>query len=321
VRAIRVLRNGGPEVLEPHEVADPAPPTGDEVLVRVFAAGVNPVEVYVREGGYAGATPPPYTPGTDAGGLVEAVGDAVGDLAVGDRVYTSGSLTGTYAELALCRRAQVHPLPEAATFAAGAALGVPYATAWRAILQRGSARAGETLLVHGASGGVGTAAVQIGVAAGLEVSGTAGTTAGRRLVRSLGAVHVADHTRPGHIEGLRSLTGGRGFDLIVEMLAGINLGDDLTLLAAGGRVVIVGSRGAVEVDPRDLMSREADVRGMLLPNATVEDLSEIHTALAAGLRDGSLTPIVARELPLDKADVAHRLIMESSHRGKIVLVP
>jgi NADPH2:quinone reductase len=311
MQAIRVHEFGDPEVLVLDELARPQP-VEDEVLVRVQAAGVNPFETYVRSGLYARLPALPYTPGVDAGGvLVES----------GERVYVSGSLSGTYAELALCRRDQVHPLPEHVSYAQGAALGVPYETAHRALLQRARPAPGETVLVHGASGAVGLAAVQFALAAGLAVVGTASSDAGRELVRAQGRVLAFDHRDPRHLEEAAAATGGRGFDVIIELLANVNLGDDLTALAMHGRVVVVGSRGTVAVDPRDLMMVEGTVIGMMSNHATPEEEAETHAAIAAGLRDDSLHPVVAREYPLAEAARAHRHVMERSALGKVVLVP
>ena len=167
-----------------------------------------------------------------------------------------------------------------------AALGVPYVTAYRALFQRAHAVQGETVLVHGASGGVGLAAVQFALAAGLTVVGTAGSDAGRELVAAQGAESVFDHRDPLHLHAACQAVGGRGFDLIVELLANVNLGDDLSALAHDGRVVVVGSRGTVELDPRDLMNTDGAVLGMLLPNATSQDLSAAHAAVGKGLREG-----------------------------------
>jgi NADPH2:quinone reductase len=301
------------------------------VLVRVGAAGVNPVDTYVRAGAYSELPALPYTPGSDAGGTIEAVGPAVGSSAaedggalgveVGQRVYTTGSLSGTYAELTLCKAGQVHSLPAGIGAAEGAALGVPYVTAYRALFQRGRAAAGETVLVHGASGGVGLAAVQFALAAGLTVIATTGSDAGRALVAAQGAHHVLDHDDPHHLAAAVDLTNGRGVDLIVELLANVNLRSDPRALAMGGRVIVVGSRGKVEIDPRELMDREAEVRAMRLPNATPADLAEAHAAIAAGLADGSLRPVVGRELPLADAPQAHRDVIAGPARGKIVLLP
>ncbi len=320
MKAIRVRQFGGPEVLRLEDAADPRPGPG-EVVVRVKAAGVNPVDTYMRAGAYGAANPSlPWTPGTDAAGDVESVGPGV-DLRAGERVYTAGTLTGAYAELALCRRAQVHPLPARVTYAQGAGIYVPCATAYRALFQLARATAAETVLVHGASGGVGLAAVQLARAAGLTIIGTAGTEEGLGLVRREGAHHALSHRDPAYRKAILDLTGGRGVDVIVEMLANVNLGHDLGLLAPRGRVVVVGSRGSVEVNPRDLMSRDAAVFGMLLWRATEQELAEIFGALEARLADGTLRPVVAAELPLAEAPEAHRHVMAPGARGKIVLVP
>jgi len=311
MRAIRVHEFGGPNVLRLEELPEPLP-VDDEVLVRVQAAGVNPVDAYVRAGAYGKLPALPYTPGADAAGVLQDGGA---------RVYVGGSLSGTYAEYALCRRDQVHRLPDALSFAQGAALGVPYVTAYRALFQRAGAVPGETVLVHGASGGVGLAAVQFAVASGLTVVGTAGSEAGRELVAAQGATHVFDHRDPHHLQTACAAVGGRGFDLIVELLANLNLGDDLGALAPGGRVVVVGSRGTVELDPRDLMNAEGAVLGMLLPNAASRDIAAAHAAISTGLRDGSLRPVVSRELPLAEAARAHHHLTERPALGKLVLVP
>ena len=320
MRAIRIREFGGPEVLRLEELADPRPAPG-QVLVRVRAAGVNPVDTYIRGGGHAVKPQLPYTPGLDAAGEVEAVGEGAGRFAPGQRVYTAGSLTGTYAELTLCEESQVHPLPERVSFAEGAGVFTPYATAYRALFRRAGALPGETVLIHGASGGVGTAAVQLARAAGLRIFGTGGTDAGRKLVAEQGAHHVLDHGAADYLERLMELTGGRGVDVILEMLANVNLDRDLGVLAKGGRVVVVGSRGTVEINPRQLMTRDASVLGMTLFNATPQELAGIHAALGAGLEAGTLRPVVGRELQLAEAARAHAEVLEPGAFGKIVLVP
>jgi NADPH2:quinone reductase len=320
MKAIRVSAFGGPEVLKVEEVTDPRPDSG-EVVVRVKAAGVNPYDTYMRSGGYGARNPTlPYTPGSDAAGLVEAVGSDV-DLKPGQRVYTAGTISGAYAELALCEHGQVHPLPEAVTYAQGAGIWVPYGTAYHALFQLAHARPGETVLVHGASGGVGLAAVQFARAAGMVVIGTAGSDAGLKLVRSEGAHHAVSHVSADYRAEIRDLTGGAGADVILEMLANVNLGHDLTMLANRGRVVVIGSRGNVEINPREIMSRESAVLGMLLWRVAGDEAAEIHAALQAGLANGTLRPVVASELPLASAPEAHRRVMAAGARGKIVLVP
>ena len=320
MKAIRVNEFGGPEVFRLEEVVTPEPAPG-QVLVRMHAVGVNPVETYIRAGTYARLPALPYTPGNDGAGVVEQIGDSVTEFKPGDHVYTAGSLSGTYAEFALCRTDQVHRLPENASFAQGAAMGTPYATAYRGLFQRAEAKPGETVLVHGASGGVGTAAVQLARARGLRVLGTAGSDEGRKLVREQGAHEVFDHRAPDHFEQIMNATNERGVDVIVELLANVNLGKDLTILAKGGRVAIVGSRGRVEIDPRDTMQRDVDLRGMVLPNTPPAEMASIHAALVAGLENGTLCPVIGKEFPLAEAAQAHRAVTESRALGKIVLVP
>ena len=320
MKAIRVHEFGGPEVLRLEEVAEPSAAPG-QVLVRVRAAGVNPVDTYIRSGVHAVRPELPYTPGLDAAGEVEAVGEGVTRLGAGQRVYTAGSLSGTYAELALCDESQAHPLPDRVSFAQGAGVFTPYATAYRALFQRARAVPGETVFVHGASGGVGTAAVQMARSAGLRVVGSAGTDEGRRLVSEQGAHHVLDHTAADYLERLAELTGGRGADVILEMLANVNLNRDLGVVAKGGRVVVIGSRGTVEINPRLAMTRDAAVLGMSLFNASPRELASVHAALAAGLEAGTLSPVVGRELPLAEAARAHEEVLKPGARGKIVLTP
>jgi NADPH:quinone reductase len=318
MKAIRVPEFGPPEVMKLEDVPDPVPGSG-QVVVRVHAAGVNPVETYIRSGNYANKPALPYTPGGDAAGVIAAVGAPVARWRPGDRVYTAGTVSGAYAQLALCQAEQVYPLPAHLSFAQGAGLHIPYATAYRALFDRTSARAGQTLLVHGASGGVGLAAVQFAAAAGLTVIGTAGTDAGRQLVREQGAAHVLDHRAPGYLEELLKLTGGRGVDLILEMLANVNLGRDLTVLAKGGCIVVIGSRGEVPINPRLLMRAEGSIVGVM--GGSPAEYARAHAAIGAGLRAGTLRPVVGRELPLAQAAQAHRAIIESTALGKIVLLP
>lgn len=319
MKAVRVHAFGEPEVMKLEELPDPTPGAG-EVVVQVHAVGVNPVDTYIRKGIY-GPRDFPFTPGSDAAGVVAAVGSGAGKFAVGDRVYVAGSKSGTYASLALCDEAQVHPLPEICSFAQGAAVGVPYATAYRALFHRGAAKGRDVVLVHGASGGVGIAAVQLARHAGLQIIGTAGSDAGRTLVREQGADHVLDHSREGYLDEVMRITDGRGVDVVLEMLANVNLAKDLTILGKFGRVVVIGSRGDITITPRETMKRDADIRGMTLMNASPEDLANIHAALVVGLRNGSLKPVIQTELPLGEAARAHHLVMEGRSRGKIVLVP
>ncbi len=322
MRVVRVHAFGGPEVLTLDTVEAPQCLPG-ALTIRVGAAGVNPVDTYIRQGAYARLPELPYIPGWDGAGIVEEVGEGVGRFTPGDRVYFSGTnagrSTGAYAEIAICRELQVHLLPESLSFAQGAAIGVPYATAHRALFHRGNAREGEMVLIHGASGAVGMAALQLARAEGLTVIGTAGTEAGLSLLQAQGVTHAVLHGTEDSARTIWDRTGGRGVDLVIEMLANVNLDTDLTLLANGGRVVVVGSRGRVEIDPRQTMMKESAILGMALWNATEEECSEIHQTIAPMLREGELWPVVGPEFPLAEAAHAHERVMASGAHGKVVL--
>jgi NADPH2:quinone reductase len=324
MKAIRVHEYGGPAAMKLESVGDPKPGAG-EVVVRVRAAGVNPVDAYMITGTYARKPPLPYTPGQDGAGEVQAVGADVKEFKPGDRVYISGvgntvAGAGTYAELALCLPSQLHRLPARASFAQGAALGVPYCTAYRALFQRTNARAGETVLIHGASGGVGIACVELAHVRGLTVIGSGGTDAGLKAVSEHGADFAVNHRTPDYAAEIMRATGGKGVNLIVEMAAHVNLDRDLGLLAKHGRIVVVGNRGKTEIDARQAMGRDASILGMTLFNVTEAEFVEIHAGIVAGLENGSLNPVVGREFPLADAARAHEAVMEPGALGKIVLV-
>jgi len=320
MKTILVREFGGPEVLKLEEVPTPKPAAG-QVLVRIHAAGVNPYDTYMRAGTYAVKPPLPYTPGSDGAGVVAVIGDGVKKVKPGDRVYTAKTITGAYAEYALALEEQVHCLPEKITFGQGAGVWVPYGTAYHALYHSAEAHASESVLVHGASGGVGSAAVQMARAMGLTIFGTAGTQKGLHLAKREGAHQVFDHSKPGYQEEILKATGGRGVDIILEMLANVNLATDLKLLATKGRVIIIGNRGEITINPRDLMSRRASARGFTIWALTPAEEAEIHAGLFAGLENGTLRPVVEKELPLAEAARAHKEILEPGAAGKIVLVP
>ena len=320
MKAIHVTAFGGPEVLKVADLPDPTPGEG-QVLVRLRAAGVNPVDAYIRSGSYARLPSLPYTPGFDGAGVIEAVGAGVTTWRAGDRVWIAaiGQWRGTYAERMLCDTRQVFALPAHVAFSAGAALGVPAATAHRALFGRAGGRTGETLLVHGASGAVGLAAIQLARDAGLRVFGTAGTEAGRSLVLAEGADAVFDHHDANRAVAIREATDGKGVDVILEMLANANLDTDLGLLAPRGRVVVIGSRGRVEIDPRQTMSKDAAILGMALWNVPDEERTRINLALTAALERRALRPVVGREFPLADAAAAQTEALANGTNGKVVL--
>lgn len=320
MKAIQVHQFGGPEVLKLEEIPTPKPAAG-QVLVRIHGVGVNPYDTYMRGGGYAIKPALPYTPGSDAAGTVESVGAGVSKVKPGDRVYTAKTVTGAYAEYALTLESQVHRLPGNISFAQGAGVWVPYGTAYFALFHSAYARASETVLVHGASGGVGVAAVQIARAMGLTVFGTAGTQKGLDLVMKEGAHQAFQHTKTGYLDDIMKATGGRGVDIVLEMLANVNLANDTKLLATNGRVIVIGNRGEITINARELMSRRASIRAFTLWGVTESEEADIHAGIIAGLENGTLRPVVGKEMPLGDAPRAHKEILEPGAAGKIVLVP
>jgi NADPH2:quinone reductase len=324
VYGIRVREFGAEDVLEYVSLPVPEPATG-QVRVRMRAVGVNPADTYVRTGIYAFHKPDlPYTPGFDGAGDVDAVGPGVTGFAPGDRVLVSAlrpASTGTYAEYVVADAGTVHPLPPSLSYSQGAAVGVPCVTAWRALFQKAGLQPGETVLVHGASGGVGLPAIQLAHDAGAIVIGSAGSTAGADLVRAAGADHVLDHSSPAHLDDILHRTGGRGVDVIIEMLANENLEHDFGVLAMRGRIVVVGSRGELLFTPRLTMLKEAIVMGTALWNATPAENAAALAAVSKKLSDGVIDLVVGTELPLHDAAEAHRQILRSRAHGKLVLLP
>jgi NADPH2:quinone reductase len=322
MHAIVVSEFGDSSVLRYQSAPDPQARAG-QVVVRLFAAGVNPVDTYIRGGHYALGEPElPYIPGNDGAGMVEALGDGVERLSVGDRVFVAGvaarQCSGTYAEKVSCDASAVQALPHELSFAQGASLGTPGMAAYHALLVRGKLRAGERILIQGGSGGVGTLAIQIARLIGAEVFATAGSEDGRKLAASLGAEHVFDYHDDALAEKLMKASAGHGVDLIIEVLADKNLEHDMSLLAKGGRVIIVGSRGSLTFSPRLAMTKEADIRGMTIGNSTKEELARELRGLAALLR--GITPVVGQEFPLaDAARAQDEVIQKSASHGKMIL--
>jgi len=319
MKAIRVHEFGGPEQLKLDEIPTPKPAAG-QVLVRVHAAGVNPYDTYMRAGTYPVKPSLPYTPGSDAAGVIESVGEGVKKVKSGDRVYTAKTITGAYAEYALALESQVHPLPANLSFAQGSGIYVPYGTAYFALHNSAEARASETVLIHGASGGVGCAAIQLARSMGLTVLGTAGTAKGLDLVRKEGAHQAFNHTNAGYTDEIMKATGGRGVDVVLEMLANVNLSADMKLLATNGRVIVIGNRGEITINARDIMVRRGSIRAFTLWVVTDSEAADIFAGLNAGFENGTLRPVVGKELPLKDAAQAHVDILTPGAHGKIALI-
>lgn len=323
MRAVRVQRFGGPEVLQV-DCQAPLPEVGeDQVMVRVIFAGINPVETYIREGQYSRLPELPYCPGTDAAGYVQQTGRRVTSLKVGDRVFVSGNSSfsnnsGSYAQFVVTDATYVFPLHPRLTFAQGASLGVPFFTAYKALILRARTKPGETVLIHGASGAVGTAAVQIARALGANVVGTAGTKDGMDVVTRCGAHHVFNHNHKSYEKKMVDHIGC--FDVIIEHLANINLGHDCQMLKERARVMVVGCRGGVNINPRHLMMPEASICGVALGTTTPGEWAEMGAAIVAGIESGWVNPVINKEYSMEEAQQVHYDIIHSKGaKGKLVL--
>lgn len=320
MKAIRVHSFGAADVMQLEDVAL-LPPIDNQVMIDIKAIGVNPVDTYIRSGVYPVKPELPYTPGFDAAGVIVALGPEVKHRKIGDRVYCFGSVTGCYAEQTLCQETQTYLLPDNVEFSAGAALGVPYSTAYFALFYRAHCLPGETLLIHGASGAVGLAALQLAKANGIRAIGTAGTHEGLELIKQQGAIAALDHSKPGYLDAVEELTSGQGVNVILEMLANLNLQNDLNLLAKFGRVVVIGNRGSIEIDPRAIMRLNASIMGMSLFNTTEPQLNSIHASLQAGLENNTLNPVINSEMTLSRVAEAHHAVLQPGAKGKIILLP
>ncbi|KAL2098350.1 hypothetical protein ACEWY4_007557 [Coilia grayii] len=237
------------------------------------------------------------------------------------RVFATATETGGYAEYAVACEDAVYLLPDCLDFNQGAAIGIPYFTAYRALFHKAHAKAGESVLIHGASGGVGIAACQLSRSLGLRVLGTAGTVEGMELVLKNGAHQAFNHREKDYVTKIKEATNNQGINVIIEMLSNINLANDLQMLSYGGRVAIVGCRGPIEINPRDIMSKESSISGVALFFATQEETAECAVALFAGMEAGWLKPVIGPQYPLEKASQAHEdIITGPAAAGKIVLI-
>lgn len=314
---------GGPEVMKVGEKS--LPTLGEqEVLVQVRAAGINPSDTYMRLGPHGpwAVTPhliptPPFTPGKDGAGTVLQIGRGVEGFAVGQRVYLNGSITGTYASMAICAAASVHLLPDEVSFAQGACVGVPCATAYHALKNRANISAGQRIFIHGASGGVGLAAVQLAKDFGCFVVGTAGSDPGLEAVQKSGADAALNHREDGYMQKAKELAPD-GFDVILEMAAHANLPSDFKIAGKRSCICIIGSKAQeVGFNPRLTMPLEVDIRGVFLGSASPEEKTKMKAGLYDAMQRGVLKPVVGMELDLADAPKAHVEVMNPSSGGAL----
>jgi NADPH:quinone reductase len=319
MKAIQVHEFGTVDVLKMVELPDPVPRVG-EVLIRVHAAGVSPLDTYVREQSHGTPTPDlPYIPGFEAAGEIAAIGEGVTKFKVGDRVYINTFL-GAYSELIVQDENSVYALADSVSFAQGTVVANSYPTAYYALFNLAHGKMGDRIFIHGASGAVGTAAVQLAKAAGMTVVGTAGSDRGLEIIQQEGAHHALNHREPDYLKQALELTEGKGFDIILEMNASKKLADDVALVGTFGRIIVIGGTdAAVTFDPTPILWKGASILGLYIGLTTPEESAQIHDALFTQLQNKSLRPIVGQEFALTDVAKAHAAVHQTSSTGKIVL--
>jgi putative PIG3 family NAD(P)H quinone oxidoreductase len=321
---IEISTPGPPEVLRVVERPDPVPAAG-EVLIRVAAAGVNRPDVMQRRGAYP---PPPGAsdiPGLEISGTIAALGDGVGEWRVGDQVCALVA-GGGYATRCVAPAAQCLPIPASLDAIAAAAIPETFFTVWTNVFDRGGLRAGESALFHGGSSGIGTTAIQLAAARGVRVFATAGSDRKCRICEQLGAERAINYRATDFVEAVRAMTGGRGVDLILDIVGGSYVPRNLATLATDGRLVQIGfmeGEPTAAVDFRRVLGRRLTITGSTLRPRSVEEKGQIAAALRRDvwplIEHGAVKPIVYRTFPLAGAAAAHRLMESSEHVGKIVL--
>jgi putative PIG3 family NAD(P)H quinone oxidoreductase len=323
MRVVEITAPGGPEVLVPATRPVPEPAAG-EILIRVHAAGVNRPDALQRAGAYA---PPPGAsdlPGLEAAGEVAAVGPGVTEWSVGDPVCALLP-GGGYAEYALTHAAHALPVPEGLSMLEAAALCETFFTVWHNVFERGHLQAGETFLVHGGSSGIGTTAIQLASARGARVFATAGSAEKCAACLRLGAERAIDYREADFVAAVREATGGRGVDLILDMVGGEYLARDVRALATDGRLVMIAFLGGAvaELNFAQVMTKRLTITGSTLRPQSIEAKARMAAALRAEvwplLASGRIAPVMDRAYPLEAAAEAHARMESSAHIGKIVL--
>jgi len=324
MRAIEIKQPGGPEVLVPAKRPVPQPGKG-EVLIRVAAAGVNRPDILQRQGAYA---PPPGTtdlPGLEVAGEVVAVGPETARWRVGDKV-TALVAGGGYAEYCVAPAPQCLPIPGKLAMIEAAALPETFFTVWTNVFERGRLEAGESILIHGGSSGIGTTAIQLARARGARVFATAGSPEKCAACEQLGAERAINYRETDFVEVVKAATGGRGVDVVLDMVGGEYFARNLDALAVEGRLVeIATQRGAkAELTIPTIMQRRLTITGSTLRPRSIAEKGAIaralHTHVWPLLESGAVKPIIYKTFPLTHAAEAHRVMEAGEHIGKLVLL-
>lgn len=320
MNAILVKQFGGADVCEYTSNLPIPEPNENQIQIKIHAAGVNPVDTYIRAGTHSRQPKLPYTPGLDSAGEVTRIGEKVQNFKVGDRVFTTNSDTGTYAEYTLSNPMYTFKLPDNLSYEEGSAIGIPFFTAYRSLFLKGNAKPGECVLVHGASGSVGLAAVQLAKANGMTVIGTAGSSAGLELVKNQGADHVFNHRDSDYMEKIKNMFPD-GLDIILEMLANVNLNNDLQILRwKKGRVVVIGNRGTIDINPRLLMAKETSVTGVTLFTSDEDDFHLMYRHIYSLIKANCIKPVIGEVYPLKNASKAqHDIVNNSGATGRLTI--
>ena len=320
---VEISQPGGPEVLKLVERPDPEPGSG-EVLIRVAAAGINRPDVLQRRGAYP---PPPGAsdlPGLEVAGTIAAAGAGVEGWRTGDAVCALVS-GGGYATMCVAPAPQCLRVPAAVDLVAAAAIPETFFTVWTNVFDRGRLQVGETALFHGGTSGIGTTAIQLAKARGATIFATAGSDDKVRACETLGARRGINYRTEDFVEVIRDVTGGKGVDLILDIMGGSYLDRNLAALSVDGRLVQIGLMGgeSASIDLRRVLGRRLTITGSTLRPRSVGEKGAIAAALAREvwplLEAGTVKPIVYKTFTLADAAAAHHLMESSEHVGKIVL--
>jgi NADPH2:quinone reductase len=314
---------GGPEVLALRELPDPPPPGPGEIQVRIGARGVQYVDVLMLAGKYQFRPEPPFIPGGESAGVVAAVGSGVADFLVGDRVMSRLTL-GAFAEFGNAKAVLCDKIPAGMSIEHAGVFRGAYGTAYHALLQRGHMVAGEWVLVHGAAGGIGIAAIQMAKLFGAKVIATASTEAKRAACLEEGADHAIDY-RGGFMDKVKELTGGRGVDIVYDPIGDKVADESLRCLAWGGRLLILGFLGG---GPTNIRSNYLLIKGIAAIGVRIGMLNEADPAMAAANRkalmelagQGKLKPRISHRYRLDQAAEAIQALIDRAVIGKAVLL-
>jgi putative PIG3 family NAD(P)H quinone oxidoreductase len=325
MRAIVISQPGGPEVLHIADVADPVPGTG-EVVVDVVAAGLNPADALQRRGGYPPPSGAPPYPGLECSGRISELGPDVQGWQVGDEVCALLA-GGGYAERVAVPQGQLLPVPDGVSLTEAASLPEVACTVNSTVFGQAGLTAGETFLVHGGAGGIGTFAIQLAKARGAIVFCTAGSEPKLDRCRDLGADVAISYSRDDFVTATLTSSGGHGADVILDIMGAPYLSRNLDALATGGRLVVIATRGGAraELDLGVAMRKRVAIFAATLRARPLDE----KAAIVAAVRDqvwplvaaGQIKPVIWRTLPLAEAAQAHRLLDEGSHIGKILLLP